>query len=372
MSHPHPHPLPRLKTRSRVTGAVGKTEVSVSLPPGAGRSAELECGPLSSSSDSEDGSSCEDTADSQSRGSLGAEGEDEEENQPSIISDLDSLTDTASIDIGVGANKNETSTTSQAAFTSSLSNSNPTRLEPVIMSSEVPCLERSLNTALQDELTLLRLLDMQGRGERSSYGAASLDSAINLTPRISEAGPRPSSARNPIITADSIINTLQMEMATAGLTAAAITAASRYLDTTSDSGQRQIPERPVASIQSTHVIAPRPSLGRVESVSEAVSSLPDNLASLLVSDQTSSAQFSSLLVTPESSSRQSRLASMFTSELSSPTPSQEPSSLTHLPPSSANSVSGGRLASLLASDTATLHLTNLLGTDITGLCSYLM
>jgi len=376
ISHPHPHPLPRLKSRTRLTGATGgQTEVgsvTVSSATIGGRSAELECGPLSSSSsDSED--SC--SLDTRSRASLAtAEDEDGEENQPSIISDLDSLTETT---VSVADTKPETASTSLAtASSSSLSNSDPTRLEPVMMSvtgSEVPGPRRpgSLNTALQDELTLLRLLDMRGRTEMSpSYGAASLDTAINLNSRLSEAAaPRPTSSRNPIMTADSIINTLQMEMATVGLTAAAITAASRYLDTTSDiGGTRQAPERPAASTQSTHVIAPRPSLGRVEAVSEAVSSLPDNLACLLVSDHNYSAQVSSLLATSEPSSRgQSRLASLFTSELSSPTPSQGPSSLNHHLPSSSSSLPGGRLASLLASDTATLNLTNLLGTDITGM-----
>ena len=201
---------------------------------------------------------------------------------------------------------------------------------------------------------------------RSSYGAASLDSTINVTSRGVDQGAssslaqgaastRPSSARNPIITADSIINTLQMEMATVGLTAAAISAASRYLDTTSEvgAGTRTAAERPAA----TTTIAPRPSLGRVD----PVSSLPDNLASLLVSDQTSSAQFSSLLATPEPSSRQSRLASMFTSETINLSGGQEPASLTlH------QSSNGGRLASLLSSDGNQLHLNNLLGTDIAG------
>ena len=377
ISHPHPHPLPRLKSRNRLTGATGgQTEVgsvTVSSATIGGRSAELECGPLSSSSSSDSEDSC--SLDTRSRASLAtAEDEDGEENQPSIISDLDSLSETT---VSVADTKPETASTSLAtASSSSLSNSDPTRLEPVMMSvtgSEVsgPGRPGSLNTALQDELTLLRLLDMRGRTEVSpSYGAASLDTAINLNSRLSEAAaPRPTSSRNPIMTADSIINTLQMEMATVGLTAAAITAASRYLDTTSDiGGTRQAPERPAASIQSTHVIAPRPSLGRVEAVSEAVSSLPDNLACLLVSDQNYSAQVSSLLATSEPSSRgQSRLASLFTSELSSPTPSQGPSSLNHHLPSSSSSLPGGRLASLLASDTATLNLTNLLGTDITGI-----
>merc|ERR1719427_995519 len=88
-SHPRPHPLPRLKTaRNRAA----KQEVAtgpVSRPVG-----ELECGQLTSSSDSEDGESSE--LDGESRASLGLEGEEdegEEFNQPSILSDLDSLTE---------------------------------------------------------------------------------------------------------------------------------------------------------------------------------------------------------------------------------------------------------------------------------------
>ena len=314
LSHPHPHPLPRLKSRNRV--AVAKSEAAVTLAPaGSGRPGDLECGPLSSSSDSEDGSSELDTADSQSRGSLGAEGEDEdaEENQPSIISDLDSLTEPS---IETAAKTEATTATAAAAGGSSTAAVSPVLLEQLAVSlgSEVPCQEssRSLNTALEDELMLLRLLDLKGRSDRaSSYGAASLDSSVNMTPRaldpptpVPSSSARASSARNPIITADSIINTLQMEMATVGLTAAAISAASRYLDTTSEiSVPRQAAERQleaasgvtVSSSSGGHVIAPRPSLGRVE----AVSSLPDNLASLLVSDQTSSAQFSRFISTSQ-------------------------------------------------------------------------
>ena len=134
---------------------------------------------------------------------------------------------------------------------------------------------------------------------------------------------------------------------------------------TDQSGARAVAERP-ATGQPGHVIAPRPSLGRVDAVMDTVSSLPDNLASLLVSDSASSAQFSSLLsATPDSASRQSRLASMFTSE--SPVPGtpgvssgQEPSSLTQL------QTTTGRLASLLASDASQTQLNNLLGTDIAG------
>ena len=165
----------------------------------------------------------------------------------------------------------------------------------------------------------------------SSYGAASLDSNTNQVTQgaTAAAAPgsstRPASARNHIITADSIINTIQV-----GLTAAAINAATRSRVTcvsdqsqpasllSDQSGARAVAERPAAG-QPGHVIAPRPSLGRVDAVMDTVSSLSDNLASLLVSDSASSAQFSSLLgATHDPASRQSRLASMFTSE--SPVP----------------------------------------------------
>jgi len=383
ISHPHPHPLPRLKSRNR--GLVGKNDVTVSLAPngaGASRPGDLECGPLSSSSDSEDGSSELDTADSQSRGSLGlddgADEDQEDYNQPSILSDLDSLTE-PSIEIAV---KNDSGGASATVGASANANINsPTKLDqlPSSIPSEVlelPCQERSINTALEDELMLLRLLDLHAgnrtSNDRNNYGAASLDSNINVALNLSDqgaaatasttagqaAGSRPSSARNPIITADSIINTLQMEMATVGLTAAAISAATRYLDTTSEMPSRTSAER--LSSASSHVIAPRPSLGRVELL-DSVSSLPENLASLL-EDDTTSVQFSSLLATPDSSSRQSRLASMFTSEPTGVSVRAEPSSMTSIPNSS-----NGRLANLLGSDTPTSHLNNLLGTDIAGL-----
>merc|ERR1712240_437238 len=86
---------------------------------------------------------------------------------------------------------------------------------------------------------------------------------------------------NPIVTADSIISTLQMEMA--GLTAAAITAATRHLETAGN--LRPTAERPGGASSSTPSIAPRPSLGRLDTV-DTISTLPDSLASLLVSDQT--------------------------------------------------------------------------------------
>ena len=66
---------------------------------------------------------------------------------------------------------------------------------------------------------------------------------------VSATRPRPS----PIVTADSIISTLQMEMATAGLTADAILAATRHLET--------VVRAPLAAERPC--IAPRPSLGRL-------------------------------------------------------------------------------------------------------------
>jgi len=289
LSHPHPHPLPRLKSRNRAAASV-KTEAAPTV----------ECGPLSSSSDSEDGSSELDTADTLSRASLGLEGEEEEPEeftQQSILSDLDSLTEPSL----------ESVTRVEATTTTTTISSTAGKLLdqlPVSLNSEQPCQERSVNTALEDELMLLRLLELHGRAERTS-GAASLDT-VSFSPRATESAGRPSSARNPIVTAESIINTLQMEMATVGLTAAAITAATRHLDT----------DQLAVTPQTSHTIAPRPSLGRVDVV-DPISSLPDNLASLLVSDQTPASTFSSLLSTSPNTSRQSRLATMFSSEPSS-------------------------------------------------------
>ena len=65
-----------------------------------------------------------------------------------------------------------------------------------------------------------------------------------------------------------------------------------------------------------------------------------------------------MLATPESS-RQSRLASMFTSELPTPLTST-------VEAAASGGGAGGRLATLLAADSSTAHLNNLLGTDITG------
>ena len=286
--HPHPHPLPRLKTRNRVSGAGGagvtsghKTEVC--LP-------SLECGPLSSSSsDTSDDTSDElDTAETNSR-----EGEEEEEaedyNQQSIMSDLDSLTQEPSAEPSTAAAASSASaaaavvkderSSAAAAVTAGVTNMSPIKLDqlPVSLSSEVPSHERSINTALEDELMLLRLLDMTGgRSDRS--GATSLDSSINTSgynnsvSGVSSTGvtsSRPSSSR--IITADSIINTLQMEMATVGLTAAALNAATRHLDTSSNnvSGASVLRHvdtdsvsRAGSSVSNNTVIAPRPSLGR--------------------------------------------------------------------------------------------------------------
>merc|ERR1712192_386105 len=57
-------------------------------------------------------------------------------------------------------------------------------------------------------------------------------------------------------TADSIISTLQMEMATAGIPADAILAATRHLETV---------VRPTTGAAERPCIAPRPSLGRIGS-----------------------------------------------------------------------------------------------------------
>ena len=295
VAHPHPHPLPRLKARNRPVVGVKPELVPT-----------VECGPLSSS-DSEDGSSELDTADTLSRASLGLEGDEEEQEeftQQSILSDLDSLTE-PSLESVTRAASAVTATPSTSTATGQLLDQ-----LPVSLTSQPQ--ERSINTALEDELMLLRLLELHGRAERSS-GATSLDT-VSFS-HSTESAVRPSSARNPIVTAESIINTLQMEMATVGLTAAAITAATRHLDT------EQVPVTPHTS----HTIAPRPSLGRVDLV-DPISSLPDNLASLLVTDQNPSTTFSSLLTTSPNTSRQSRLATMF----SSTEPSSGPQDLASL------------------------------------------
>merc|ERR1719341_1094500 len=276
-SHPHPHPLPRLKTaRNRAS----KQEVAtgpVSRPVG-----ELECGQLTSSSDSEDGESSE--LDGESRASLGLEGEEdegEEFNQPSILSDLDSLTEPSLESLagrpmeasGGGLSGAKTPVSSGGAMGVPTSTATSPVVEQVASpDTEVTNQERNINTALEDELMLLRLLDLHGKADRTlgatatsldrSLGPSSLDSSL-LRQQISEAcsSPRPHHSRhnihtNPIVTADSIISTLQMEMATAGLTADAILAATRHLETV---------VRPTTGTAERPCIAPRPSLGRIGS-----------------------------------------------------------------------------------------------------------
>lgn len=236
--------------------------------------------------------------------------------------------------------------------------------------TELPNTERNINTALEDELMLLRLLDLHGKADRTmgatatsldrSLGPSSLDSSV-LRQQISEAcsSPRPHHTRhsihtNPIVTADSIISTLQMEMATAGLTAAAISAATRHLETAGNI--RAAAERPSGQTPS---IAPRPSLGRLDMV-DTISTLPDSLASLLASDQTT-AQLTSLLATSDTSTTsQSRLASMFGSE------SVQARSLYSSADFGPFGQQGGRLANLLGGDSSQAQLASLLGTDIGG------
>jgi len=245
--HPHPHPMPRLKT-ARKRAAKQEVVPSMARPVG-----ELESGALSSSSDSDD-SSVEG-----SRASLGLDDlEEGEEFQPSLLSDLDSLTE-PSLDSLPGG-------------------TNGTREEPS-GASAAPA------TSLEDELMLLRLLELQGSGRgasidvqgniiRGSCGgvdATQPGKPISTTSTITSATtassftvpelpteptrpPRPST--NPIVTADSIISTLQMEIATSGLTADAILAATRHLETV---------VRPTAGTAERPCIAPRPSLGRISS-----------------------------------------------------------------------------------------------------------
>ena len=155
--------------------------------------------------------------------------------QPSLLSDLDSLTEPSLDSLPGGANAG-------------------TREEPSGASAAHAA------TSLEDELMLLRLLELQGSGRggasqdvqsaitRGSCGEASpqLGRPVSTTSTIASATtassfnvpelpteptrpPRPST--NPIVTADSIISTLQMEIATSGLTADAILAATRHLET---------------------------------------------------------------------------------------------------------------------------------------------
>lgn len=366
-SHPHPHPLPRLKT-ARNRAAKQETVCSVSRPVG-----ELECGQLTSSSDSEDGESSE--LDGESRASLGLDGDDEdaeEFNQPSILSDLDSLTD-PSIESGVGrpaevavssASIVKTSVGGLATLGASASNM-ASPAEQSSMQPDAEVLNQNRNTALEDELMLLRLLDLHGKTSERNSGATSLDSSI-LMRQPSCSSPRPSQSRhslsnNPIVTADSIISTLQMEMATAGLTAAAITAATRHLETSNNI--RATAERPSGLIGNTcnnsnPSIAPRPSLGRLDMV-DSISTLPDSLASLLASDQTT-AQLTSLLASSDTpNTNQSRLVSMFSPE---PISSRNLINVSAGEPGPSSS-QGGRLANLLG-DSGQSQLASLLGTDI--------
>merc|ERR1719430_753477 len=236
--------MPRLKT-ARKRAAKQEVVPSMARPVG-----ELESGALSSSSDSDD-SSVEG-----SRASLGLDDlEEGEEFQPSLLSDLDSLTEPSLDSLPGGANG--------------------TREEPS-GASAAPA------TSLEDELMLLRLLELQGSGRgasidvqgniiRGSCGGVdatqpgkpvsttltitSATTASSFTvPELPTEPPRPST--NPIVTADSIISTLQMEIATSGLTADAILAATRHLETV---------VRPSAGTAERPCIAPRPSLGRIGS-----------------------------------------------------------------------------------------------------------
>ena len=94
---------------------------------------------------------------------------------------------------------------------------------------------------------------------------------------------------------------------------------------------------------------------------DTISTLPDSLASLLVSDQTT-AQLTSLLANSDTATTsQSRLASMF-----SPEPPQTRSLNTAMDLGGHFSQQGGRLANLLGGDNNQTQLASLLGTDIGG------
>jgi len=361
-SHPHPHPLPRLKTARNRAAKQDTANIPVSRPLG-----ELECGQLSSSSDSEDGESSE--LDGESRASLGLEGEEdevEEFNQPSMISDLDSLTEPSLESLTCGA----------ARPVDNTNEAKPSVAAPVLIGGAsaadqvstgnitTTSIETNINTALEDELMLLRLLDLHGKAGERTMGATSLDNTSMMRP-ITDLTPRTPQNRqnipiNPIVTADSIISTLQMEMATAGLTAAAISAATRHLESVGNT--RSTAERPSLSNNSstTPTIAPRPSLGRLDMI-DTMSTLPDSLANLLVTDQ--SAHLNNLLTTTEASnnSSQSRLAAMFCSD---PVTVRSLNTSTDVVSFTAQ---GGRLANLLGGDVSSqAQISSLLGTNING------
>jgi len=330
-SHPHPHPQPRLKnSRNRNKMELGKGRIfagNASRPVSGVVGGELECGQLTSSSDSEEDNSSEDQEDilqEQEEQSLGdAENDVDDEtmsgdndveychslNQPSLLSDLDSLTE-PSLE-SLGAAKAPISLepltgcktpVSMSADTSSFSSIGSTVLNADIRNNAINTDRVNMggvSTALEDEMMMLRLFDLHGRS-----GAANKKPTVNAidgthpstprSPSTQSSGPRPLTS-NPIVTANSIMDTLQahqMEMVTAGLTAAALSAASQIESSKAASASTTtttpsiLPQNINSLLQQSSIggsrdginsllqqssnggsrppIAPRPSLGRVE------------------------------------------------------------------------------------------------------------
>merc|ERR1719508_100507 len=321
-SHPHPHPQPRLKnSRNRNKMELGKGRIfagNASRPVSGVVGGELECGQLTSSSDSEEDNSSEDQEDilqEQEEQSLGdAENDVDDEtmsgdndveychslNQPSLLSDLDSLTE-PSLE-SLGAAKAPISLepltgcktpVSMSADTSSFSSIGSTVLNADIRNNAINTVRVNMggvSTALEDEMMMLRLFDLHGRSGAANKKATvnAIDGTHPSTPRspsTQSSGPRP-------LTSNPIMDTLQahqMEMVTAGLTAAALSAASQIESSKAASVPTTpsiLPQNINSILQQSSIggsrdginsllqqssnggsrppIAPRPSLGRVE------------------------------------------------------------------------------------------------------------
>jgi len=321
-SHPHPHPQPRLKnSRNRNKMELGKGRIfaaNASRPVSGVVGGELECGQLTSSSDSEEDNSSEDQEDilqEQEEQSLGdAENDVDDEtmsgdndveychslNQPSLLSDLDSLTEPSLESLGaVKAPMSLEPLTgcktpvSMSADTSSFSSIGSTVLNSDMRNNAINSdrVMGGVSTALEDEMMMLRLFDLHGRaGQTKKPTVNAIDGTHPSTPRSPSTQASRPLASNPIVTANSIMDTLQahqMEMVTAGLTAAALSAASQMESskqnlaptTTSSTLNPQninslLLQQSISSgggggnlvhqTSSRPPIAPRPSLGRIE------------------------------------------------------------------------------------------------------------
>jgi len=261
---PQPHPMPRLKTarKRQAVGGGGKSEVSTA--------SQLECGQLTSSSESEDESSSLETV--ESGASLEIE-LDVGQGLNSSISDLDSFTETI-LPQPLPTQLAEQLPQQAAAAVAASSGlgtageqQSPSAKPKAEQPGAVAAPATTRPSALEDELLLLRLLDLHNRPESGASLSARYPGRGLGTPLLP--GPeRPGapSATHPIVTADSIISTLQMDLASAGLTAAAISAATHHLER-------------VTRAPGSNSIVTRPSLGP-----SGGSILPESLASLLSAD----------------------------------------------------------------------------------------